>query len=126
MDSNNKYPERNTELVCSHCGSFTDDKNSVLKENLVFCCNGCCAIFDLIHSLGLQDYYNLRNNEKHGLYKSIDYNPDVSEDFAYLRQNNFKKLYTSEESPDIMKFYIEGIHCTGCLWLIENLANTSE
>ena len=108
MDLTNKYPERNAELVCSHCGSFTDNKNSVFKNDKVFCCNGCCTIFELIYSLGLQDYYSLRNSEKHGLYRSSDYSTEESEDFSYLRQKNFKKLYTSEQAPDIMNFYIEG------------------
>ncbi|MGI9534620.1 MAG: heavy metal translocating P-type ATPase [Thermodesulfobacteriota bacterium] len=125
IDSNYKYTERNTELKCSHCGNTTDIKNAVIKDDRVYCCNGCYGISNIIYSLGLEEYYSLQNVEKH---KSQN-QPDIIEakdDFSYLNQENFKKLYTTADSPNTVNFYIEGIHCTGCLWLIENLANTTD
>ncbi|MGI9534441.1 MAG: heavy metal translocating P-type ATPase metal-binding domain-containing protein, partial [Thermodesulfobacteriota bacterium] len=125
IDSNYKYPERNAELTCSHCGEATDFNNAVFKEDNVYCCNGCYGISNLIYSLGLEEYYNLRNPEKHK-YVNYPENNRSSDEFNYLNQDNFKRLYTTAESPNTIKFYIEGIHCTGCLWLIENLANTTD
>ena len=125
IDSNYIYPVRNTEPTCSHCGKYTDDKNAVVKNNRIFCCNGCYGISNLIYSLGLEEYYRLRNPEKHKA-KNDSENKSEIDDFSYLNQDNFKKLYTTAETPNKIRFYIEGIHCTGCLWLIENLANTTD
>lgn len=47
-----------------------------------------------------------------------------SESYEYLNQDNFAKLYITEESPLRMNFYIEGIHCAACLWLIEKIPQT--
>jgi len=126
IDSNTTYPERRAELSCSHCGKITDDKSAVVKENNIFCCNGCHGIYEFIHSLGLEEFYKLRNSEKNIPGDNFNYKADPTDNFDFLNQSNFKKLYTTEESPNIIKFYIEGIHCTGCLWLIENLANTTD
>ena len=124
IDLHYKYPERIAELNCSHCGSTTEYKNAVIKNDRIYCCNGCYGISNLIYSLGLGEYYSLRNLEKHRSVGRTE-NKSKGDDFSYLNQDNFKKLYTTEESPNIIKFYIEGIHCTGCLWLIENLSNTT-
>ena len=105
IDLHYKYPERIAELNCSHCGSTTEYKNAVIKNDRIYCCNGCYGISNLIYSLGLGEYYSLRNLEKHRSVGRTE-NKSKGDDFSYLNQDNFKKLYTTEESPNIIKFYM--------------------
>ena len=50
--------------LCFHCGTRCGGKRFERADKL-FCCNGCLAVFDLLSSNGLADYYNL--NEQAGL-----------------------------------------------------------
>ncbi len=108
---------------CFHCGDELVPSRVVESNGRLFCCTGCRSVYELLHQLGLDDFYRL----KEALYKEevrppID--PDSSESYEYLNQDNFIKLYTTEESPLTMDFYIEGIHCAACLWLIEKIPDT--
>ncbi|HSG30991.1 MAG TPA: heavy metal translocating P-type ATPase [Thermodesulfobacteriota bacterium] len=48
------------------------------------------------------------------------------EDYKYLDNSNFKDLYTSADSPLRMSFYIEGVHCSGCLGVLEEIPSKSD
>jgi len=53
--------------------------------------------------------------------------PDkIENEYDYLSGKSFKDIYTTDENPNVMKFYIEGIHCTGCLSIIENIPTLSD
>ena len=124
MELNFQNSEIDTRTRCNHCGLEFNVKDAIVKNNSVYCCNGCYGVSNLIYSLGLEEYYNIKDFGKHDRE-----NPVIKsdpEDYSYLNQENFIQLYTSKKNPDTMEFYIEGIHCTGCLWLIENLSETSE
>lgn len=48
------------------------------------------------------------------------------QDYKYLDDSNFKSVYTSKNSPQKMNFYIEGVHCSGCLGVLENIPSMSD
>lgn len=121
MYSENTGTESKTS--CDHCGKEINLNDAELIDNRIYCCSGCYSVSQMIHSMGLEEYYSLRDPGKHKQEPSISKND--AESYSYLNQENFKKLYTSPSNPDSMEFYIEGIHCTGCLWLIENLSEAS-
>lgn len=115
------HPSKQTH--CLHCGDGLLPTSIVESKGNSFCCSGCRSVYELLQQLGLEDYYKLKetlSSEK----KQLPINPDSSESYEYLNQDNFVKLYTTEESPLIMNFYIEGVHCAACLWLIERIPRT--
>jgi len=121
----NHSPNRTLKQThCLHCGDELASSSVVESNGKLFCCPGCRSVYELLHQLGLDDFYRLKET----LYKSeeirLPIDPDSSESYEYLNQDNFIRLYTTEESPLIMDFYIEGIHCAACLWLIEKIPET--
>nr|NIP30511.1 hypothetical protein [Candidatus Dadabacteria bacterium]NIQ14915.1 hypothetical protein [Candidatus Dadabacteria bacterium] len=110
---------------CQHCGEELCISNIVESKGSYFCCSGCCAVYELLNTLGLDSFYKIKkeqNIEKIG--RPID--PESNEQYTYLEQENFISQYTNSESPLEMKFYIEGIHCGACLWLIEKIPDYTQ
>lgn len=109
---------------CLHCGEGLTASNRVFSDENYFCCTGCSTVYNLLNTLGLQDFYKIKeeqNIDKIG--RPID--PESVEEYVYLDQENFASQYTSLEFPERINFYIEGIHCGACLWLIEKISNYS-
>lgn len=49
--------------------------------------------------------------------------PDPDPEFSFLDQDDFKRHYADPDHPSRMFFYVEGVHCTACLFRIENVKN---
>lgn len=103
--------------ACSHCGEpAKPQKNSGFS----FCCQGCETVYQLLADNNLCTYYDLDDSPgrtiKNGLErKRFDYliDKDVQEKLI-----DFKNSEVASSS-----FYIPNIHCTSCVWLLENLQN---
>jgi heavy metal translocating P-type ATPase len=110
------------ELACTHCGSLTR-KPIYIKHNQdqAFCCFGCLSVYELLHDNGLEDFY--KHKQAGDLFfesgpvqfESTEYSYVDDQDF--LRDHQLKSLQGLRQ----MRFYLEGIHCTACLWLVEKL-----
>ncbi len=103
--------------VCYHCGDWCLDQ-SIQSNDHSFCCVGCKTVFELLHEGGLCDYYQLNN------YPGVSQRQHIRSDkFAFLDdesiQNKLIQFRQSEKSR--VTFYIPQIHCSSCLWLIENV-----
>jgi heavy metal translocating P-type ATPase len=105
---------------CLHCGEELDSSNTMESNGNLFCCAGCRSVYELLNMLGLDNYYKIR--ESLNISKSF-YRPDPSsgDDYEYLNSESFRDIYTNEESPLTMNFYVEGIECAACLWLLEKI-----
>ena len=85
-----------------------------------FCCAGCEVVHKNILSLGLEEFYRLQNQKSFTTtkppspgkthYESLD-SPDVIERICIDRK---------ADSLQVL-LHIEGIHCAGCVWLLERL-----
>lgn len=130
MTNTSAVKERNGEEPagyrgCAHCGDPTDTRTAVEAGDLRFCCTGCRAVYEILNTLGLDDYYKIRAAQNiPGSAPAQD--PGSAEDYSYLDQKSFMDLYTAEESPLTMNFYVEGIECAACLWLIEKIPSCAE
>lgn len=100
--------------ACLHCGNEIPGSYEHGKEDK-FCCSGCKFVYNLLYDLGLNDFYQLRDDQKLVPVSEVG----GSEEFGYLDQDNFKKIYKSDDHKYCMKFYVDGISCAACLWLIE-------
>lgn len=97
-------------MKCSHCRLEFDEKQMLQRGQEFFCCTGCEAVFELLHSKGLQDFY-----ERLGK-KTLK--PAVLEKEC-LNFNQF--LRKNDEGLSEIYLIIEGIHCSACVWLNEKI-----
>lgn len=101
---------------CKHCNDkITTTK--VVSGTDIFCCTGCKTVYSILNSTGLNDFYKIRSQEKFcptPITKKIN-------SFNYMDDQNFSKEFSVDVNQDesVYKFYLEGIHCMACIWLIE-------
>lgn len=110
--------------VCSHCDeiSVTDCYNDTDVEKLQpFCCYGCLTVFNILHQKGLGSYYEIKKHSAQ--YKRRSPVDLKAIQFQFLDDSQFLAEYSYRNSfaEKTMEFYLEGIHCLACLWLIEKL-----
>lgn len=92
-----------TERCCQHCGL-------AVAGDVVFCCAGCESVHSLLVERGLEHFYTLR--DRYSFKKPAPISAgSLSPQEHLLEESSAKKE----------KFYLEGIHCLGCLWLLEKL-----
>lgn len=109
---------------CVHC-----DEQAILPlfmtqdhgKKLPFCCNGCLTVYEVLKEQGLSSYYDIKKNS--GIIKRRSPVEIGKGHFSYLDNEQFQKehCYLSPDENRMMDFYLEGIHCLACLWLIEKL-----
>ncbi|MEE3243749.1 MAG: heavy metal translocating P-type ATPase metal-binding domain-containing protein, partial [Bacteroidota bacterium] len=100
---------------CYHCGDPCLG-DSITHQDKMFCCNGCKTVYGILHENDLEDYYNL------------DQNPGISPKavqgkFDFLTNETIldKLLEFNEQNTQIVSFTIPAIHCSSCIWVLENL-----
>lgn len=112
----NKTTENNT--ACYHCGDTCGKDSSILFNEKVFCCSGCKTVYQILHKNELCDYYSL--NAIAGVKQNVHF--DVAK-FAFLDNPTIAATFITfaNQQQTAVKFYLPQIHCSSCLWLLENL-----
>jgi Cu+-exporting ATPase len=104
-------------MKCYHCGDECRN-TSIYINDKYFCCNGCKTVFQLLSDNKLYKYYELEST------------PGIRDDdslftgkYNYLDKADIKSkfLLYEDETYAKAKFFIPGIHCSSCIWLLENL-----
>ncbi|MGE3974836.1 MAG: heavy metal translocating P-type ATPase metal-binding domain-containing protein [Bdellovibrionales bacterium] len=95
--------------LCNHCGRTF---NTGLHQYGVYCCAGCRAVAHLLNQKKLGHFYDL---EKSSL---LDI-PKIETEFLYLDDTNI--LESLGTSKNRMKFFVAGLDCTACVWLIDQI-----
>ena len=102
--------------TCYHCGDSCN--GSIVIEQKAFCCSGCKTVYEILNENNLCDYYTL--NSKPGITLK---DAAFSRRFAYLDDEQVIARLTgfSDDNVSIVKLYIPKIHCSSCIYLLENL-----
>ncbi len=101
--------------TCFHCGNSCDS-DTIVFENRPFCCNGCKTVYEIFSASDLTCYYDMQNapgaipTEIEGKYDFLD-NDKIKE----------KILEFIDGETEIVTLYIPHIHCSSCIWILENL-----
>jgi len=105
------------DLKCFHCGDVCPN-NEISMEEKHFCCLGCKTVFEILDENGLCDYYDLEQNPGISLK-----NKDFEDKFDFLGNEKIiqKLLDFSSKDRNKIRFTIPSIHCSSCIWLLENL-----
>jgi Cu2+-exporting ATPase len=107
------------EACCAHCGLPVPAGLIEPSAEHQFCCAGCDAVFQTLHSCGLEAYYRLREL---GDVAPRAARPTESA-FQSFDSPTFHGLYV-QERPDGLccaDLALEGITCAACVWLVERL-----
>lgn len=103
-------------LQCYHCG---DDicNTDIIAEEKHFCCIGCKTVFEILQQNNLCRYYSLESSP------GISPNSGTITRFDYLDDETIRqRLYTfHNEQYASIQFSLPSIHCSSCIWLLENL-----
>ncbi len=103
---------------CIHCGQDCG-KNPVLWEQKPFCCNGCSMVYQILADKKLDRYYEMMPTPGIRLEQE---NTSVTR-YAYLDSDEIKLklLDFSDGGISRINLFIPAIHCSSCIWLLENL-----
>ena len=101
---------------CFHCGNEIIKKDEILFDDKKFCCNGCKTVYEIFSQNDLSCYYDFQAapgatpQDIQGKYDFLDNEEIVT-----------KLLEFQENSTHIVSLYIPHIHCSSCIWILENL-----
>ena len=112
----------NKETICFHCGDLCREDHVIFEEK-DFCCNGCKTVYEILKENDLCNYYDLENNPGITL-KSRDF----GDKYNYLDNSEIQEQVLDFKDGNTAKvnFYIPVIHCSSCIWLLENLYKLKE
>jgi Cu+-exporting ATPase len=104
-------------LACAHCGESCLSAQIKIEEK-IFCCDGCKTVYGILNEHGLCDYYAL--NAQPGLNQRQSKRVDK---FLFLDDASIRQqlISFSEKEHTQVCFYLPQIHCSSCLYLLENL-----
>ena len=100
---------------CYHCGAECNN-DKIIFDGKPFCCNGCKTVYEILNQNELSCYYDLDQSpgtipaEIKGKYNYLD-NPEIAE----------KIIEFDDGTTSVVNFYIPSIHCSSCIWVLENL-----
>jgi Cu+-exporting ATPase len=114
--------QRSVAETCFHCG---EDCTAVPihAHDHNFCCTGCKMVYEILNQKGLCDYYTL--NDKPGINRKQNIN---DEKFNFLDDNRIAASLIDFKDAEKTRicFYLPQMHCSSCLWLLENLHKLNE
>ncbi|WP_430400805.1 heavy metal translocating P-type ATPase [Flavobacterium sp.] len=106
---------------CFHCGLEFSKKEEIIFDDKSFCCNGCKTVYEIFSQNDLTCYYDFEiapgatPQEINGKYDFLDDEKIIT-----------KLLDFQEETTNIVSLFIPHIHCSSCIWILENLQKLQE
>jgi Cu+-exporting ATPase len=101
---------------CFHCGLDIIKVEEIVFDEKSFCCNGCKTVYEIFSLNDLTCYY--------GFEKSPGATPlDINGKYDFLDNESIisKLLEFQEDTTAIVSLSIPHIHCSSCIWILENL-----
>lgn len=107
-----------TNIDCYHCGLPCENTRIEFDEKS-FCCVGCRTVYELLAENDLCQYYDFNETPGNSPLSEIE-----STRYEYLEDATVQKqlLDYRDEKLARVRFFIPGMHCSSCIWLLENLA----
>lgn len=111
-----------TSLDCFHCGEPADGEPPITLEldgtTRHFCCQGCKAVCQTIHSEGLTGFYDFRTKP------AVTPKQLTAAELNRIRELDHPLIQESFVAPvkgaQEAQLLIGGITCAACIWLLEN------
>ena len=100
---------------CYHCGADCN-KTRIEFDEKSFCCNGCKTVYEIFSSNDLSYYYEIQS--------AAGATPKAIEGkYDFLNTETIVERLTefNDGNLQIVNLYIPHIHCSSCIWILENL-----
>ena len=101
---------------CFHCGLDIIKEEEIVFDEKKFCCNGCKTVYEIFSLNDMTCYYDFE--------KSPGATPlDIKGKYDFLDNEGIvsKLLEFQEDKTAIVSLNIPHIHCSSCIWILENL-----
>ncbi|WP_428225585.1 heavy metal translocating P-type ATPase [Flavobacterium sp.] len=101
---------------CFHCGNEVVKREEIIFDTKSFCCVGCKTVYEIFSQNDLTCYYDFE--------KAPGATPqDIKGKYDFLNDSIIvsKLLDFEEQQIHIVSLYIPHIHCSSCIWILENL-----
>lgn len=101
---------------CFHCGNDIIKAEEIIFDDKSFCCLGCKTVYEIFSQNDLTCYYDFE--------KAPGATPqDIKGKYDFLENESIvtKLLEFEEDTIHIASLYIPHIHCSSCIWILENL-----
>ncbi|MDQ5928506.1 MAG: P-type Cu+ transporter, partial [Bacteroidota bacterium] len=101
---------------CFHCGLDIDKAEEIVFDQKSFCCNGCKTVYEIFSVNDLGCYYDFE--------QSPGATPlDIKGKYDFLDNQQIidKLLEFQEDTTAVVSLNIPHIHCSSCIWILENL-----
>lgn len=101
---------------CFHCGLDVAKEDQIVFDKKIFCCNGCKTVYEIFSLNDMTCYYDFE--------KSPGATPlDIAGKYDFLDNESIvsKLLEFQEDRTAIISLSIPHIHCSSCIWILENL-----
>ncbi|SEA44723.1 Cu+-exporting ATPase [Flavobacterium gillisiae] len=106
---------------CFHCGLDVIKAEEIIFDEKSFCCNGCKTVYEIFSVNDLTCYYDFE--------KSPGATPlDIKGKYDFLENESIvsKLLDFQEATTAVVSLSIPHIHCSSCIWILENLQRLQE
>ena len=100
---------------CFHCG-LDASTSDITFDGKPFCCNGCKTVYEIFSENDLTCYYDLQQAPG-TTPKDIEGKYNFLENTKIIEQ----LLEFNDGETQIITLYIPHIHCSSCIWILENL-----
>ncbi len=103
------------QTTCFHCGDECKS-TQISFQDKYFCCNGCKTVFEIFSENDLTCYYDLEASP--GAIPK-----EIQGKYDFLNEDNIIEKLTefNDGKTQITNLYIPHIHCSSCIWILENL-----
>ncbi len=110
------------DTACAHCGLAVPPGLIDDGAELQFCCGGCRAVYRVLHQEGLEGFYRLAAAEQRQPARTTPLS------YAALDDPTFSERHCQRLLDGLRRteLYLEGVHCTACVWLVERLPRLVE
>lgn len=105
--------------ACAHCGLAVPARLVRDGEAEQFCCSGCRQVHTLVREWGFDQYYRLVDQSR----GSREPAKVSGRSFADFDDPGVQGVATETVGDERRRtrLYLEGVHCTACVWLVEKL-----
>lgn len=101
--------------TCYHCGDPAGSAG-IVYDDKAFCCQGCKTVYEIFSENDLTCYYDLQ--------AAPGTTPkDIQGKYDFLSQQKIieRLVEFDDGKSQIATLYIPQIHCSSCIWILENL-----
>lgn len=102
-------------MTCYHCGDNCG-RDRVQFDEKDFCCHGCKTVYEIFTSHGLSNFYDIES-------KAGTTPKEVRQKYDFLDNKEIvaRLVEFNEEAMQVVNLSIPTIHCSSCIWVLENL-----